>query len=257
MNDCRRCFRTSRIYTPCTLLELLTWAEEMVAAIRAKKVLTKESPYFQKSISRWRKNNPTHAFNLRQTHLITIAQLICDPDAVGEIAEEQTANAEEFCHRILAECAAPFCCWPRILIDLEHATIEHGGFTLDGDRKLGYWQPDWPGFKRTKNRNLSDGRNLGCPNSMTSLTQPLLGLLKQDVEFQKRYWESHQREVKELLGGAELGPQLDISQLNYTVLMHTIEIPSEDIGALEDALIPLAAEMIDLFLAKVDQTGLN
>lgn len=252
MSDCRKCFRTSRLYTLCTLLELFTWAEEMAMAVAARKVLLNNEPYFAKDARAWRQANQSHPVRLQNHHLLMIGQA-----AVRDNSDDPQvhARAMAFCRRLLPEFAKPFACWPRILVNLATQEVTERGFTLTQDGELGYWQPDWPGFPETRGRKLTDGMYLGCPNSMTSLTPLLRAALLRDTAFQKAFWDGHQQQIREALGGPRLGDLMDISAVEYTVLADVIT--ADELDPRSECLLPVAAEMVEVFLARADQSGLN
>jgi hypothetical protein len=189
---------------------------------------------------------------LQNHHLLMIGQAVVREDDDDPKVHQK---AMAFCRRLLPEFSKPFACWPRILVNLDTQELTERGFTLLPDGTLGYWQPDWPGFPETRGRKLTDGMYLGCPNSMTSLTPLLQDALLRDTAFQKAFWDGHQQQIREALGGPVLASMLDISAVDYTILADVIT--ADELDDVTSCLLPVVAEMVEVFLARADQADLN
>lgn len=257
----RKCFRTSKLYNPCTLLELMTWVEELMAAARGGLVhmdMPDANSMFKEFMTEWRERTVKHAFRLRPLHFAALLQIytVCDDD--GEIKPSLTEEqAWEFLDDVFDAMQVPFACWPRVMVNTEDRVVCSAGFHCDSDGVLTHWDADWQGFKEIRERlqGSDDGNALGCPNSQLALTPFLQEALRSDVAFQKAYWDANWPKMKEAMLGI-LADMTTVTGLDYTVLMALVD-DFENCDPLLQNLAPFADEMVNLFLARARQADNN
>lgn len=189
-HDHSRCFCSSPLLNPCTLLELVSWADQVLAATLARLIHVDDNVRIEELTDEWNENNQDHSFVLDPGHVQAIYALYTD-EMQGRVKPKRVDAIHAFLGQILQYMENPFCTWSRILVDYVQLTIKLGGFTVDADRSLQRWDPKWPGFAALKSRDPDKGVVIGCPATMPGPPEWLVLQMLSDKPFMRDYLQKH------------------------------------------------------------------
>ena len=219
-HDHERCFQSSDLPTPCTMLELMTWASEMYDAGISGKIRIAQQADLVDIIVGLEEQNDTHSFNLEAAHIAAINSWLLGiqsapddydgPVYEGQRGERLKSPADrlgEFYSDVLQCLVYPFSTWPRILLDARTLTVRTAGFAVNEFYEITWWRPNWTPWPELANRDPEESMSIGCPSPRNFIPASVLEAVLADETFIRQYFEKHRNRLAEMLGKA-LSPQL-------------------------------------------------